>query len=195
MKKKEETYSGKVVYSRLKQYNFLFTYAMEKRIDSLAKLIYCTHIQGGKIILCGNGGSAAQSLHFAAELNGKFRKRRSPIAAISLNSDVATITAIANDYKYDSVFARQLEALGNSKDLFIVLSTSGESANIINALKTAQESKLNSFALLGKDGGIAQKYVNDCIIVTSEESAIVQEVHLLVIHIVCEIIDGFFPNE
>lgn len=144
---------------------------------------------GGKIVLCGNGGSASDALHFAGEIVGRFQRERNPWPAIVLNSDVATLTAIANDYGYDDVFARQARAHLTDKDVFIGISTSGNSNNIIQAVETAKSIGAKTIGFLGKDGGQLRKMVDYPIIIHSNTTARVQECHIMLIHIICEIIE------
>ena len=138
------------------------------------------------IFWCGNGGSAAESSHLATELIGRFKRNRIPYSSISLNSDTAAITCIANDFGYDEVFARQLEGLGKKGDVLIVLSTSGESENILRVLRKAKDMDITSIALLGKGGGRAALISDLAIVINSDETARIQEMHLLLGHTFCE---------
>lgn len=140
---------------------------------------------GGKLMLCGNGGSAADSQHIAAELTGRFVRDRQPLAAISLNTDVSAITSIANDYSYADVFSRQVGALGRAGDCLIGISTSGNSKNVINAINAANERCVYTIGLLGGDGGLAKSCCQTAIIVPSRVTARVQEMHILIGHILC----------
>ncbi len=142
---------------------------------------------GHKLVLCGNGGSASDALHFAGEIVGRFQKERDPWPAIVLNADVTTMTAIANDYSYDDVFARQASAHVNTGDVFIGISTSGNSENVLRAAKVSQEKGAYTAALLGKTGGKIGKIVDCPIIVPSNVTARIQESHICIIHILCEI--------
>jgi D-sedoheptulose 7-phosphate isomerase len=147
-----------------------------------------THcIQNGNTIFwCGNGGSAAESSHLAVELIGRFKKNRRSLPSISLNADSAAITCIANDFGYDQIFSRQLEGLSKKSDVLVVLSTSGMSENIINALNQAKSMGVTSIALLGKGGGNAAALADYAIVVDSTETARIQELHLLIGHTLCE---------
>ncbi len=145
--------------------------------------------KGGRIILCGNGGSASDALHFAGEIVGRFQKEREAWPVIVLNSDVATMTAIANDYGYENVFARQVEGHITGKDILVGISTSGNSENIYRALRTAKNAGAKTAALLGKDGGKIGKAVDYPVVVPSMVTARVQESHILLIHILCELIE------
>src|SRR5690606_37451624 len=138
---------------------------------------------GNKIMICGNGGSAAESQHFAAELVGRFEIPNRPgYPVISLNTDSSVITAWANDFGYDTIFSRQVQALGQSGDMLICLSTSGKSPNIINALKEASNKDIICANLLGKDGGEATQFGDHNLIVPSDNTARIHEVQLHVIH-------------
>ena len=145
---------------------------------------------GGKLIICGNGGSASDALHFAGEIVGRFQKERNPWPAVVLNSDVATITAIANDYGYDHVFERQAKAFSHSGDVFVGISTSGNSENVYLGVKAARESGAYTSALLGHDGGKILDEVDCPLIVRSSVTARIQECHIMIIHILCELIEG-----
>ncbi|MDX8419942.1 SIS domain-containing protein [Stecheria sp. CLA-KB-P133] len=142
---------------------------------------------GHKLVLCGNGGSASDALHFAGEIVGRFQKERDPWPAVVLNADVTTMTAIANDYSYDDVFARQASAHVNTGDVFIGISTSGNSENVLRAARVSQEKGAYTAALLGKTGGKIGKIVDCPIIVPSNVTARIQESHICIIHILCEI--------
>lgn len=146
-----------------------------------------TLMSGKTIFWCGNGGSAAESSHLAAELIGRFKHNRIPLASVSLNSDLANITCISNDFGYDEIFARQLEGLGKIGDLLVVLSTSGMSKNIIRVLEQAKISKVTSIAILGKGGGEAMPIADISVVVDSGETARIQEVHLFIGHTLCEL--------
>ena len=143
----------------------------------------------GKIFFCGNGGSSSDSQHLAAEFTGRFKKDRKPLPAIALNADTAAITCIANDFGYDQVFSRQLEALGNSSDVLIAISTSGNSPNVINAVKKSKEKNIYSIGLIGKDGGKLLNLCDSCIIVKSNDTARIQEAHIFIGHILCTLIE------
>jgi D-sedoheptulose 7-phosphate isomerase len=145
---------------------------------------------GGRVLICGNGGSAADAQHFAAELSGRFVTERRPLAGIALTTDTSALTAIGNDYGFDKVFARQLEALGRTGDLFVGISTSGNSGNVIEAVKAARAVGIKTLGLLGRDGGKLKDMMDDCLVVPSDVTARIQEVHIMVIHFWCEVVDG-----
>ncbi len=156
-------------------------------VSQLADLITDCINNGGKLVICGNGGSASDALHFAGEIVGRFVKERKAWPAVVLNADVATMTAIANDYGYDDVFARQAEGHVKPGDVFIGISTSGNSENVFRAALKAKELGAKTAALLGKDGGKIAKEVDYPIIVHCNTTARVQECHINIIHILCEI--------
>lgn len=161
-----------------------------KEINNVAFEIINTLKNNGKIVLCGNGGSASDALHFAGEIVGRFQKERNAWPAIVLNADVTTMTAIANDYGYEDIFSRQAEAHLNEGDIFIGISTSGNSQNIVQALEVAKKKKAKTIGLLGKDGGILGKKVDYPIIIPYFTTARIQECHIMIIHILCEIIEN-----
>jgi D-sedoheptulose 7-phosphate isomerase len=146
----------------------------------------------GKILACGNGGSAADAQHFAAELVNRFEMERPPLAAIALTTDSSTLTSIANDYSYNQVFSKQVQALGQPGDVLLAISTSGNSANVIEAIHAAHDREMRVVALTGKDGGriaglLKESDLNLC--VPSDRTARIQEVHLLALHCLCDGID------
>ena len=145
--------------------------------------------QGHKILLAGNGGSAADAQHIAAELVGRFETERQSLPALALTVDTSALTAISNDYGFDNVFARQLEGLGTEGDVFIGISTSGNSLNIIKAIDVAQRKGLKTIVLSGKKGGILRGTSSAEIIVPSDVTARIQEMHILIGHILCSYID------
>ncbi len=161
-------------------------------IDKLANCMTRCYSNGGKVLICGNGGSASDALHLAGELVGRFQLERRSLPAIVLNADVATITAIANDYGYDEVFARQVKAHIKKEDILIGISTSGNSNNVYTAINVAKQVGAETAALLGRDGGIIKDAVNYPIVIPNEVTARIQEVHITIIHILCEIIDNYF---
>lgn len=164
-------------------------------VTQVADIIKTSLGNGGKIIICGNGGSASDALHFAGEIVGRFQKERNPWPAVVLNADVATLTAIANDYGYEEAFARQAKAHLTDKDIFVGISTSGNSKNIIKAVDVAKTVGAKSVAFLGKDGGALGRIVDYPIIVQSNNTARVQECHIMLIHIICEIVENLLSEE
>jgi D-sedoheptulose 7-phosphate isomerase len=153
---------------------------------------------GRKALACGNGGSAADSQHFAAELVGRFERERPGLPAIALTTDTSALTAIANDYDYDRVFSKQVEALGSEGDFLLAISTSGNSKNVIEAMKAAQARKLHVIALTGRDGGAMGRMCGPRdfhLNVAHQRTMRVQEVHLLVVHCLCEVVDNVIFGE
>ncbi len=149
-------------------------------------------LKEGKILSCGNGGSAGDAQHFSAELLNRFEKERPGLPAIAITTDSSTLTAIANDYDYNEIFSKQVTALGNDRDVLLAISTSGNSPNVITAIKAAHDRGMAVVALTGRDGGDIAAMLNEQdveIRVPSERTARIQEVHLIVIHCLCDFID------
>ena len=144
---------------------------------------------GSTLFFCGNGGSAADSQHLAAEFVGRFKKDRKPLRSIALTTDSSILTCISNDYSFDEIFSRQLTALANKEDQLITFSTSGNSKNIIQALETGNKLKMRTFAFLGKEGGLAKSLAQNVILVPSDTTARIQEMHILLGHILCEMVE------
>ena len=163
--------------------------ALAPKIEDAADLIANALKNNKKILLAGNGGSAAMSSHIAAEFVGRYKIERKGLQAIALTTDLAAITAIGNDYGFDTIFERQLEALADEGDVFIVLSTSGNSRNLIKAVEAAKKLDVHVIGLLGKDGGKLKNTSNVEIIVPSDNTPRIQEAHLMILHIICELID------
>ena len=157
------------------------------KIEKAAKLVIDALKSGKKIILAGNGGSASMAAHVSAEFVGRYKIERKGVAAIALTADLAAITSIGNDYGFDAVFERQLEALGNEGDVFIALSTSGNSRNLIKAVEKAKELNVHTIGLLGKGGGKLKNTSKVNIIVNSDNTPRIQEAHLMILHIICEL--------
>lgn len=158
-------------------------------ISEAAQAIVKIYHSGGKILIAGNGGSAADAQHLAAELMGRFRKERPGLPAIALTANSSNVTALANDYGYETVFSRQIEALAESKDLFFAISTSGNSSNIVKAAETAQKKGVTVIALTGKDGGNVSGFARICIRVPSSHVARIQEAHIAICHAICEAVE------
>jgi len=146
-------------------------------------------VKGGTLFWCGNGGSAADSQHLAAELVGRFKKDRKALRSIALTTDTSVLTCVANDYSYEDIFSRQLEALTRPGDVLVAISTSGNSENVLRALRTAQELGVKTIALLGKDGGQAKALADVAIVISSNSTARIQEAHILIGHILCDLIE------
>ncbi|MBP3197356.1 MAG: D-sedoheptulose 7-phosphate isomerase [Butyrivibrio sp.] len=159
------------------------------KIQKAGEIVRDALQSGNKVLLCGNGGSASDSLHIAGELVGRFQKERESFPAIALNADTASLTAIANDYGYEYVFERGVEGYGNSGDVLIGISTSGNSENVNKAIIKARERGLFTVGLSGKGGGKMNKLVDVSIVVPSDCTARIQESHIMIGHIICEMVD------
>jgi D-sedoheptulose 7-phosphate isomerase len=162
-------------------------------IDRAGQMILATLRRGGKLLVCGNGGSAAEAAHFATELVGRYAKTRRPLPAIALSSDGSLVTCIGNDFGYDQVFARQISGLARPGDLVVVLTSSGNSANIVAALAEAKRLGVDSLAFLGRGGGKAKGLATCELIMPGPSGAAAQEAHLFLIHHFCELIDDASP--
>ena len=157
-----------------------------------AELLFNALANDGKFLICGNGGSAADAQHFAAEMTGRFEKERMELAAIALTTDTSALTAIGNDYGFDHIFSKQVRALGRTGDVLVGISTSGNSGNVIEAIKAAHENGMKVIALTGRDGGkIAQMLQDGDVLlnVPHPRTARIQEIHILLIHAMCDCID------
>lgn len=164
-------------------------------ILSAAEMMVSALQQNGKILVCGNGGSAADAQHFASELLNRFEVERPSLPAMALTTDSSTLTSIANDYSYEEIFSKQVKGLGREGDVLLAISTSGKSKNIINAIFAAHSKEMKVIALTGKDGGDMARILreNDIEIrVPAQSTARIQEVHLLTIHCLCDYIDHEF---
>jgi len=162
---------------------------MDSEIQELAKKIMKSFDMGGKVLICGNGGSSAEAEHFAAELVCKFEVVRKALPAMTLHSNIPTVTAIGNDFSFDNIFSRNLEALGNENDILLTMSTSGNSQNVVKVLEVAKKMNIYTFALLGSDGGKMKNLSNDNFIVKSNIVSTIQEIHLMFLHALCVEID------
>jgi D-sedoheptulose 7-phosphate isomerase len=164
--------------------------ACSDEINDTSKLIKSVLYNGNKILICGNGGSASDSQHFAAELMVRYKKERDPFPAIALNTDSSIITASSNDYDFSIVFSRQIEALGNEGDLLIAISTSGNSTNIVKAIEIANLKKMHTVLLTGlKEGKCSNLNIDKIIQVQSVVTARIQETHILILHYICSFIE------
>jgi len=192
---------------------------LEKRVQTLFALSIATHQEsarrlpgiiveagrmlltalwaGNKILVCGNGGSAADAQHFAAELLNRFETERPGLPAVALTTDSSTLTSIANDYDFKEIFSRQLYALGRPGDVLLGLSTSGRSANITAAIQAARQSSITTILLTGEDGGDCLEALGRedlAIRVPARSTARIQEVHVLILHCLCDLVDQCYPN-
>jgi D-sedoheptulose 7-phosphate isomerase len=170
--------------------------AMETLADPIAsasrRLVECL-LNDGKILACGNGGSAADSQHFAAEMLNRFERERPGLAALALTTDTSTLTSIANDYDFQQVFSKQIRALGHPNDVLLAISTSGNSKNVVHAIEAAHDREMSVIALTGRGGGQMGELLRETdvhICVPSETTSRIQEVHLLTIHCLCDAIDS-----
>lgn len=162
----------------------LIAFASQKIVESL--------VNDKKILACGNGGSAGDAQHFSSEMLNRFERERPALPAIALTTDTLTITSVANDYHFDEVFAKQIRALGQAGDILLVYTTSGNSSNIVTAIKTAHDKEITIIALTGKDGGAVASILNETDIeirIPSDSTPRIQEVHLLITHCLCDLID------
>ena len=158
-------------------------------VADAASAILAASAEGRKVLIFGNGGSAADAQHLAADLVCRFQRERRPIAAIALTTDTSVVTAVANDYNFERVFVRQIEALGNRGDLAVGISTSGRSMNVVEGLRTARTCGLRTIALTGRDGGAAGALADIHINVPDPSTARVQEAHRTLIHAICELVE------
>ncbi len=192
MKNIEEKY--KAARKRLKE-GLSIDQTMIDFIDESYNHILRTFDFGGKIIWCGNGGSASMASHLSAEFVGTFKiHNRKALNSISLSAESSLITAIANDFDFADIFSRQIEGLANKNDLLFVLSTSGESKNIINAIKISKKIGIKTIAFLGNGGGLCKDIADINIIINSSNTATIQEAHLFLGHLMCDLIDENFSN-
>ena len=165
---------------------------LKKGLDAVEKAVLAITESlktGGKLLVFGNGGSAADSQHIAAELVGRFKKERKALPAIALTTDTSVITALANDYGFDGIFERQLGALGKKNDVALGISTSGNSKNVILAIKKARSMGIRTVGLIGCDGGALKNECDISIIVDSKDTARIQETHIMIGHIICELVE------
>jgi D-sedoheptulose 7-phosphate isomerase len=163
--------------------------AMQASVDASGDMLAASLKAGGKIMLCGNGGSAADSQHIAAELTGRFIHDRAPLAGLALSTDSSALTCIGNDYGFDDVFERQVRGLGRAGDCLIGISTSGNSENVMRAVKTANAMGITTIGLLGRDGGKLASLCRHAVIVPSPSTARIQEAHIFIGHTWCGLIE------
>lgn len=165
-----------------------------KNLSEITESIKDVYRRGGKLLIAGNGGSAADAQHFAAEITCQYKATRKGYPAIALHTDTSALTAWGNDKSFETFFSRQVEALGTTGDALMVISTSGNSKNILSALETAKTMGIQTFALLGRDGGsVKRNGLSDLmIVVPSEDTPHIQESHIMIIHMICEELDAFF---
>lgn len=186
---KEAIYNSIVTKLKIAKDNEILT-----KIDVAGRSLVATLQKGNKILIAGNGGSAADAQHFAAELAGKFVHERKGLAGIALTTNSSIITAIGNDFGYDQTISRQIEALGARGDVFVGISTSGNSKNILLAIEKARELGLYTIGLIGNQGGLMANNCHLSIIIPSNSTQSIQESHIMIIHILCSIIDEAFAS-
>ena len=187
-----------VLYQRLEDHVDVVTKTIHEHEIEIFRLVAdIVHAlkNGNKVLFCGNGGSAADSQHLAAEFVGRFQAERQALPAIALTTDTSALTALGNDYGFNKVFARQVEAIGKTGDILIGISTSGNSENVVQAFQQAEEKGITIVSLTGKSGGKLKHYANINISSQSEITARIQEAHILVGHIVCELVEKEFIKE
>jgi len=182
------------IFEESARLNLVCAEAQCKEIQTVALLIVRTFKKGHKLLLFGNGGSAADAQHIAAEFVNRFLKKRFSLPAIALTTDTSILTSIGNDEDFSQVFAKQISALGNKGDIALGISTSGASSNLIEAFKISKEKGIIRVGLLGRDGGRALQFVDHAIVVPSNSSPRIQEAHITIGHIICEIVEReLFP--
>ena len=162
---------------------------LASQIQDFVNVLLQCFAGGNKVLICGNGGSAADSQHFAAELVVRFKKERKALPSIALTTDSSILSACSNDYSFEEVFSRQVEALGSQGDILIGISTSGNSPNVIKAIESGKNQKLKTITLLGKNGGKLKGNADIELIVPSDNTARIQEVHIMILHIVCDLME------
>ena len=168
---------------------------LEEPLVRAAEIVLTCLKAGGKLLTCGNGGSAADSAHFATEFTCRFSEDRRPYPAIAMASDAGLITAIANDYSFQEIFARQVHAYGKEGDVLLAFSTSGKSRNILSAIEEARRRKLATIAFLGKGGGFTSGAADIEIVIDSKVTARIQEAHKFLLHVLCEIVETGLDKE
>jgi D-sedoheptulose 7-phosphate isomerase len=189
MKKKKVEILKKELESYIQLLNEVFTSDFLEKIVEISDFIVRSIKNGSKVLLCGNGGSAADCQHFAGEMVNRFKKERRPLPFISLTTDTSILTSIGNDYKFDYIFSKQVSGIGKENDILICFSTSGESKNIIEAAKMAKENKMKIISLTGKTPNTLEKFSDFIISVPSKETEKIQEVHSVVYHLLSLLIE------
>ncbi|MEO1261811.1 MAG: D-sedoheptulose 7-phosphate isomerase [Bacteroidota bacterium] len=169
---------------------------LHKQIEAISDLVVKCYQQGGKVLFCGNGGSAADSQHLAAELSGRYYYDRPPLSAEALHVNTSYLTAVANDYSYDEVYARLVKAVGKPGDVIFGLSTSGNSQNVLNAFTVANEIGFTSIAMTGEGGGKMKDAADFLVAIPSKDTPRIQECHMLIGHTICQLVEQtLFPND
>lgn len=191
-KKKKVEILKKEIQSHIEILNSVFNFSFLEKLVKISDLIVKCIKKGNKVLLCGNGGSAADCQHFAGEMINRFKKERKPLPFISLTTDTSVITSIGNDYKFEDIFSKQVQAIGKKNDILICFSTSGESKNVIQAVKKAKEIKMNVISLTGKTPNTLEKFSDFNISVPSSHTEKVQQIHLIIYHLLCYLIEEEF---
>ena len=179
----------KIILGHKETFEKTFVPAQYEVLDKMAHAIIRALKAGNKLLLCGNGGSASDCQHIAAEFVGRFEKNRMSLPALALTSDIAALTAIGNDFGFDKVFSRQIEGLGQKGDILLVLSTSGRSPNILEAITQAKQKGILTLGFTGKDGGILKDAVDICFIAKANKTTHIQEAHMSALHAICEVVE------
>ncbi len=182
----------KIISSHIQEHKNIinsFDDLMIEKIESISNILINSLSKGNTIFWCGNGGSAGDSQHIAAELIGRFHKDRRPLKSLALTTDTSTITSISNDFSFENIFERQIEGLGVQGDVLVGITTSGNSLNVINAFKKCSEIGVTSIGFLGKDGGNAKDFVDYSLIIESNSTARIQEMHIMIGQICCDLIE------
>ncbi|MFN4226988.1 MAG: SIS domain-containing protein [Candidatus Ratteibacteria bacterium] len=191
-KQKKLEFLEKEVKDHLELVNSVFSNQFNENLIKISEIIVECIKNGNKILLCGNGGSSADCQHFAGEMVNKFKKEREPLPFISLTTDSSVLTSIANDYSFDEVFSKQVRAIGKENDILICFSTSGESKNVIKAANIAKQKKIKVISITGKTPNTLEKISDFIIAVPSKETYKVQQVHLIIYHLLCFLIEEEF---
>ena len=186
--KKHFTEHKKVLEILLENKNF------QKKIENLAKLIVKAFSKSGKLMIAGNGGSAADAQHIAAEFMGKLNLKRDALPAVALTTDTSVLTSISNDDHFNQIFSRQIQGIGKSGDVFLAITTSGKSKNILEAIKLSKKKKIKIIVLTGKNGKFLEKYTNICISIPSSNTQTIQEMHIIILHIICDLVEQNFKR-
>lgn len=164
----------------------------DEKIEKVIELLVDALKSGKKLLICGNGGSAADSQHIAAEFIGRFKKERKALPAIALSTDTSILTSLSNDYNFDIIFSRQIEALGQEGDVLLGISTSGNSQNVVKAVEAAKQQGMTTVVLTGDGGGKLGEIADICIAVPSKITARIQESHITIAHVICELVENKF---
>ncbi|MEP6923409.1 MAG: D-sedoheptulose 7-phosphate isomerase [Pyrinomonadaceae bacterium] len=195
---KVKTSGAQIIENALKAHQFLFDSLLSDEITAIERcgdLICAALLSGNKVLLCGNGGSAADAQHIAAEFVGRYERERRGLPSIALTTDTSALTAIGNDYGYERIFARQVEALAVSGDVLIGISTSGNSPNVLAAVMTARSIGCVTIGLTGAKGKKLASVCDAAVLVPAERTARIQEAHSFIGHVWCEMVDAKFPTE